>query len=292
MCGLVGFISSKHYGAGTNDAKTFWNLLLADTVRGVDGTGMYWQDDDGKQWYYKDAVPAAQGFTRYAVDDFIDSARFAVGHNRAATLGSIDKDHTHPFVFENVIGAHNGTIQDWKKLGDVKTSTMDSMAVFELLDRIDPNNTTEVTELLADIGSGAYTLVWHDNRINKLCFARNNQRPMHMVLTTGGDLWFGSELRMLQWCLHRNDIKMKTSWGLDATTLLRIDVTGKEAPESHRYTANYGSSWGNSAYGTGGSNYWTGYGYSGAGYQTGAYQTAWKDLDDDTEDAQYTEIMF
>lgn len=269
MCGIVGFISGKSLGASDSDCKAFYNLLLADTVRGEDGTGMYWQDDQGKNWYYKDVGPAAQVVTRATVKKFLDDSRFAVGHNRAATLGELDKEHTHPFVYENVTGVHNGTVNGWRELG-AKEAKMDSMAIFECLDGTDPD-AEETSKLIAKIGGGAYSLVWHDKRIDALRFARNAQRPMNFIETLDGSLWFGSELRMLEWVLDRNNQRFSRSFALDTNTLVTIPVNGGDI-HTLGYTPDYGttstSKWG--SYGSIGSSWdddWDelGWGYSPRG---------------------------
>lgn len=267
MCGIVGFISNKTYGPGVSDAKAFYNLLLADTVRGGDGTGMFWIDDKDKPWYYKDVGPAASVVDRSTVEKFLDDARFAVGHNRAATLGALDKDNTHPFVYDHVLGVHNGTVSGWASLGATE-ATMDSMAIYECLNNTESDEEA-VTEFLAKI-NGAYALVWYDRRIKSLRFARNSQRPMNLILTKAGDLWFGSELRMLEWCLDRNSIKMAKSWSLDTNCLVTVPVHGGEL-SSFDYLPSYSSS----------GNYWTG----GTSYPTyGGYDNTyedawWKDSD-------------
>jgi predicted glutamine amidotransferase len=266
MCGIVGFVSTKGLGASTSDVKAFYNLLLADTARGADGTGMYWQDDKGKMWYYKDVGPASSVVTRGDVEKFLDDARFAVGHNRAATLGAVDKDTTHPFTYEHVIGVHNGTVAGWKSLG-AKEATMDSMAIFELLNEVDDDDTS-ITDFLAKLGSGAYSLVWHDKRSDVLRFARNSQRPMCMVLAKNGDLWFGSERRMLEWALDRNSIKMDKSWSLDTNCLFTLPLDGKAAPSAYHYTPEYTSTY-TSGYASG--RTWPMY---GGGYDD-TFEDAW-----------------
>src|SRR3546814_12623264 len=41
-----------------------------------------------------------------------------IGHNRAATLGKVNGLNAHPFRYDNIMGAHNGTLdtQSWLRL--------------------------------------------------------------------------------------------------------------------------------------------------------------------------------
>lgn len=242
---------------------------------------MYWMDDKGKRWYWKEPKTAGECLNKTIIGDFLDDTRFAVAHNRAATLGGVDKESTHPFTCGNVIGVHNGTVRDWKTaLPDVK-ATMDSQAIFEALENTDPEPEA-VNEVLKKIDSGAYALVWHDMRVNELRMVRNGDRPL-FILSTRSAMWFGSEIRMLEWALYRNTEVPVASFKLKPHKLLCVKDTGGEAQvhematEPVRYNS-YGYKGNTTTYG------WTD-GKSKVGkdlalnrfddYETDAYYQAW-----------------
>lgn len=232
MCGIVGFIHRSSAGAGSSEAKIMRELSVADIVRGYDGTGVFYhkekKGDENKLWYVKDAVVATDLLSRTEWNGHVRDAKFCVVHNRASTVGADTKANTHPFICNNVIGVHNGTIASWRqlKVGDGKPS-MDSEAVYMMLDNLNPDPDA-IGKALGEycVEYGAYSLVWWDHRINKLRFARNYQRPMNMVRTTSA-IWFGSELRMLEWVLHRNREVMIEGWSNKAYHLIDVSLDGE-----------------------------------------------------------------
>lgn len=227
MCGIVGVFSTRSYGMAQDEVKALYNLVIADSARGEDGTGMYWMDCDGKRWYWKEAKTAGECMNKRIMRDFLDDARLAVCHNRAATLGAVDKESTHPFSTGNIIGVHNGTVSGWKAAFPEAKSTMDSMAIFEALEDTDPDPEA-VNEVLKKIDAGAYALVWHDMRVNELRLVRNSDRPLYIVSTRDA-MWFGSEIRMLEWALYRNTETPVSSFKLDPHLLLCVPDGGGEA---------------------------------------------------------------
>jgi predicted glutamine amidotransferase len=252
MCGIIGCYTTGGYGMSADEMKTFYNLLIADSARGEDGTGFFWKDiDTDKRWFWRNADRAGVGISKSQVLDMIYDARLVVGHNRAATMGNIDDDHTHPFNHGQVLGVHNGTVRGWEKLlPDVKDALMDSDAIIRSLAEADPDPEA-VDEVLQKISTGAYALVWHDDRVDELRMVRNDDRPMHIVCTDRA-VWFGSEVRMLEWALYRNTEYPRVGFKLDTHTLLSIKVGGeaKVIPmtEPSRVTSGYNT--------TGYTTYW------------------------------------
>lgn len=235
MCGIVGYFANSRSGMWSGDISTVRDLVAADTVRGDDGTGLFFVKKDTKSselecWYHKKPVTGPELLTTSQEwKSMLDGSRFVVAHNRAATIGSVTEDNTHPFTYGTVTGVHNGTVRSWKHTfaSHVDKAEMDSQAVFEALSKVQPDQKS-VAKLLATIDSGAYSLVWWDGRIEKLRFARNSQRPMHFVLTNGG-FFFGSELRMLEWVLDRNGKKMLKALSTKTLTLIDVPMDGEPA---------------------------------------------------------------
>jgi glutamine phosphoribosylpyrophosphate amidotransferase len=232
MCGIVGFISNRADGATILDAKIMRELAIADIVRGYDGTGMFYRkkksgDKDTKIWYYKGPKLATDLLSRYEWQAQLDEARFCVVHNRASTIGGNTEENTHPFVEAHVVGVHNGTLSGWRGLSS--TARMDSHAMFVKLSDTDPDP-AEVAQVLASssVVYGAYSLVWWDHRIERLRFTRNYRRPMHMITTERG-VFFGSELRMVEWILDRNEVHMYDSWSTKEYIIIDVPMDGSEA---------------------------------------------------------------
>jgi hypothetical protein len=271
MCGIVGYISLIESGAGTTQGEVMRDLVTANTVRGFDGTGLFTVPaaKGGSAEYMK--IVDTGGNLMGSKSEWIkmcDDTRFAVGHNRAATSGDINEECTHPFVTENVIGVHNGTISGWKTMFTGVKASMDSEAVYEKLSSVG-EDTDSITEVLSSISHGAYTLVWYDMRSDKLHIARNEQRPLNFALTNGA-MYFASELKMLEWVLHRQKVTVYNTLSLDTYTLLSIPREGEVeiADYEPEYTTSYGNStssgWGNWWGGNNNTSY-----LGGAAYQAG-----------------------
>lgn len=233
MCGIVGAFNLTASGMDRFDAGALVQLAIADTVRGKDGTGLMFYDESAKKgatlYYVKEPATACSFIaSQGGLEGYIEKSRFSVIHNRAATLGKLTEEHTHPFNFGTVSGVHNGTVSSWKTLlsEHIEAAEMDSQAIMEALSKIDPDPDA-VGELLGSLEIGAYSLVWWDSRVDALRFARNDDRPMFMV-STRDNLWFGSELRMLEWILDKNRVSMHHSWATKIHHIIDIPVTGAE----------------------------------------------------------------
>lgn len=234
MCGIVGCFVNGASGLFVKEIDTVRDLVTADTVRGYHGTGLFFvkaeKDQPFESFYFKEATPGP-ALMETAGDwrNMLDGARLVVAHNRAATMGDIDEEHTHPFFYGPVIGVHNGTVRNWKSAlaGHVDEAKMDSQGIYEALSKVGPD-AESVTDLLAKLDVGAYSLVWWDDRTQTLRFARNSQRPMNIVLAERG-FYFGSELRMLEWVLDRNNVKMKQAISTKTLSLIDVPLDGTPA---------------------------------------------------------------
>lgn len=118
-----------------------------------------------------------------------------LGHNRSKTVGEVSRKNAHPFMFDDILGAHNGTI-DYMNKGrlergvDFKT---DSEAIF---------NNIQVHGIADTIGkieeSEAYALAWYDRRDNTLNFTRNKHRPLvYCTVNKGKTIFWASTYEIL-----------------------------------------------------------------------------------------------
>src|SRR6476646_5158404 len=138
MCGIVGvvgFLLGK-------DTETFKNLLIVDTLRGFDSTGVFGVRIGGKR--VLTSKQATHCFNLFGRKDFEEAANAnasiaMIGHNRAATSGRIHDVNAHPFTCGDVTGVMNGTLEDSDKkllekmLG--KEYNVDSEALFAAIDQ-------------------------------------------------------------------------------------------------------------------------------------------------------------
>lgn len=127
------------------------------------------------------------------------STKLLLGHNRAATQGKITAENAHPFEFDGLIGAHNGTLDDWtiRNFAEYKNHDVDSHVLFEIL------NNKGVDEMYKNI-SGAMALTWYDKDEKQLHFLRNSQRPLFYAYDKEGTaiLWASEMVFLVGACVR------------------------------------------------------------------------------------------
>lgn len=209
MCGHVGVA-----GTITRDGvDAFCDLLHFDTRRGPHSTGVLavGRGKDPDCDVVKMAVPALYLMETKLFDQKVTTGKSVLlGHNRFATVGKINRANAHPFEFEHVIGAHNGTIAYSDRdciIGGDKFDT-DSEGIFNMINELGVEQT--IPELY-----GAWALVWYDKRDHSINFIRNSERELYYVLAEDGkSLWWASEAGMLHAALRRRGIAYETAWML------------------------------------------------------------------------------
>lgn len=192
------------------EVGTFEKLLFADTFRGPHSTGVFarrtmWMDAEEHVSIplYKKAVEGpefleTQGWadTSRGFKDVAKFPNFIVGHNRYATVGTINDENAHPFKHGDITLVHNGTLLDQTLLPDHRQFDVDSENVCHSINKIGASETIQNLD-------GAFVLIWHDAKDDTLHIIRNDERPFHLAKTQSGD-WFGaSEEAMLMWILKR-----------------------------------------------------------------------------------------
>ena len=177
MCGLVGLAGNLN----DSHKKVFRSLLLLDTVRGWDSTGVLRVPSTISA--FKTSVAKELGtpyelFTTSTMFDMknlvLGNNRVLLGHNRYATMGAVDIEGAHPFTFGPIIGAHNGTLKDWKNLSGFYEHSVDSKAIFQNIYEYGIEHTWSNF-------TGAAALSWWNEKEKTLNFARNNDRPLFMA---------------------------------------------------------------------------------------------------------------
>lgn len=198
MCGIVGTLG---WGRPTEIQKFMKHGLFIDTLRGFDSTGIACINKDHKPLVLKSLL---SGY------DFVQTQRFDkivsglhtlyIGHNRAATRGTVNVDNAHPFEQNPVTLVHNGTLDSWNKLSK-EYFTSDSQAIAQGLAEVE--EAEAIPEFLESI-HGAFALAWYDERTNLFNLARNDKRPMVVAWVDKLDqIVFGSEELILRLAADR-----------------------------------------------------------------------------------------
>ncbi len=235
MCGLVGIVTKGQGGFTKEQVDIFDNLLYLDALRGMDSTGVFLVNRDGEMNLAKEAS-AAHDFRKdkeykSLLNQAYQRGRAMIGHNRAATKGTIIDENAHPFVVDDRITlCHNGTLWgDHRKLANVD---VDSHAIAHVIH----DNGDDVEKALQQV-NGAFALIWHDFKNNTLNFIRNTQRPLHFVEVPSGWIW-ASEANMLEWIITRHGLKpIKPVALLEEGVLTKFDFSNNTwKVDSHKIT--------------------------------------------------------
>lgn len=210
MCGLVGIISTIPITQQLQRAFSW--MLLFDEVRGQHSTGVLavtdWDKDNTATHLKKSVGGQSNYFKEHGVGVKNDKVHLGninilMGHNRWATQGAVNAENAHPFEFDHVIGAHNGTLPSYqaKSLEGGKDFDVDSQALYNHIDKKGVKDLWENT-------NGAMALTWYNKTEKSFNIARNNDRPLHfIILDDGKTMVYASEPWMMYIALSRADVK-------------------------------------------------------------------------------------
>ncbi|MGL4568737.1 MAG: class II glutamine amidotransferase [Fusobacteriaceae bacterium] len=140
-----------------------------------------------------------------------------LGHNRYATQGDILEETSHPFEFENIIGAHNGTVYQYslKNFHGFSNYNIDSQIIFSHL-----NNTMDINKVWKD-AEGAMALVWWDKQNKTLNLIRNKERTLFFTYTKDyKNLIYASEYWMITVGALRNGVEIEEIKKVEDTDIL------------------------------------------------------------------------
>ncbi len=234
---------------GGNHEGAVKDLLVIDSLRGNHSVGLASVNNQGVVRLAKHAMLPQVFLSQKDVQDlFLGINRVMIGHNRFATQGAINSDNAHPYAFEHIVGAHNGTLRNQKLLPDHDKFEVDSQV---LLNAIDKQGTDKVDDKI----SGAFALTWYDKRDNTLHMWRNTERPLFYCFTEDRKVMFwASEEAMLNLALSRKQIKFTKPVALPVNKeyIFSIDlgfnkemeepvVLDRKSYTAPVYTGNYGN---------------------------------------------------
>lgn len=205
MCGLLGVAGS----IADPDRIVFHNLIWISAIRGDDGTGVA-TVPVGKPdeiTLVKSSGGPERLFDRKAYYNAVGQNKMLMlGHNRRKTIGDASWLNAHPFEFENIVGAHNGSLSAFtrRKLKNPNSFDTDSETLYDTMN----DEGIEKTIKLLDSGpSDAYALTWYDKRDHTINLLRNAERPLYYVFNKAHTvLYWASEIAFLYTALNHNRI--------------------------------------------------------------------------------------
>jgi hypothetical protein len=202
MCGIVGM-------AGELDGKTdkvLKHLLIFDTVRGEDSTGVASVGRHNEDVLVAKTLGCPHELFEHRLYGKAITGRqnrVVIGHNRYATSGGVSKATAHPFEFDTLVGVHNGTLHNKHVLDNAGDYKVDSENLYH---HIEKNGLDAAIKIIR----GAWALVWWDKEDETINFLRNKERTLYYCVNEAGNqLYWASEAWMLEIALGRNDIKHK-----------------------------------------------------------------------------------
>lgn len=167
MCGLIGYSGKENF-----DPEKIKVLLLYNMSRGEDSSGYYTKEDG----LNKEAGKLIEHLHNYK----LTPSKTLMAHTRYGTTGLKNKDNSHPFEYDKVVGCHNGKIENWTQLcWDKKYNltyrdmNVDSQVLIKLLNDIGPKAAIPVCK------GPIATLFVDKGTPNILNVFRNSDRPLY-----------------------------------------------------------------------------------------------------------------
>ena len=167
MCGLVGF-SGK---ADTSVLKAL-HLLADNDSRGGHSTGMFVNNK-----IYK---TLDESMNIYPMLKTNVTGSVLIGHTRYGTHGANTTENAHPFQHKNIIGAHNGVLDNYEEVGkkfNINKTTVDSEMIIKVL-----GETNDPKNLGLFGGTKAVLYTAGDNRL----YAYRHNNPLFYLRTENG----------------------------------------------------------------------------------------------------------
>lgn len=251
MCRLGGIVLTNRPRPVEQYREIAEDLLMLivnmERALGGDGNSITFHYPDGSHYIIKDHRKANRLFGRYEeIVKRLEGAIIVQCHSRLSTCGPSEQhENMHPFIHGDVVGCHNGQIDDqsiWQELEELghdgPYSTTDSEAIFAALDffahDLHPKSVQPVIDMLH--GTYAITAVSKTRPdtlfmlagSNPLCYWHNQKK---------GILWYASTPSLLPDTLNIPKKKRKKkTWDrykqqYTETTVKELDVYELEEGE-------------------------------------------------------------
>lgn len=185
MCGHVGVAGKLEF----KDEALMKRLLVFDYFRGPDSTGLAALRNNGEVKIAKCAGSPIDLFDTGRFKEALSGHNSTVfmGHNRFMTKGKITSQNAHPWQFGDIVGCHNGTLDQasWDELVKMtgEKTEVDSMALIQAIAMFGPEKVIPKIR-------GAWALVWFNTKENTLNFLRNKERPFWLAYSKALDKIF------------------------------------------------------------------------------------------------------
>lgn len=226
MCGIVGIIQTDLGGVSDRYYEVFNQMLIANALRGQDGTGVFAATDWGASKTLKVSghpfnLLNSPEYEKWTKDRQKKSSRFIIGHNRLATTGKKTLQNAHPFVHKHITMVHNGTLDKFSTDLDLKKYEVDSEALCASIAEDGIDKAMSKT-------AGAWAIIFHNSQDNTLNILRNFERPLFFCRDQFFNrILLASEPGMMQWIIDRNGLgkDLKPAF-VPGNTLHTISLSG------------------------------------------------------------------
>lgn len=205
MCGLVGVAGALL----TKDEGLIKRMLLIDYLRGMDATGLAALRNDGEIHIAKASVDPITlfDFPKFRTALNGNMSLVFLGHNRAQTRGINRVANAHPFQFDHIVGAHNGTLE-WASHQAIEKELnqkfdVDSQAILAAIAAMGVKDALSLMK-------GSWSLTWIDTKENTLNFLRNKERPLTFAYNEDFNrLYWASESRFIEYAVETSGYNEK-----------------------------------------------------------------------------------
>ena len=229
MCGIVGYISVTPQGISKKESQFFEDLLIADSVRGRDGTGVVKVNQKGESLFLKKAggpfeLFSSPNYNQFHIKQQNEKITALIGHNRFGTTGSALTECAHPFTFGNITMVHNGTLLRHSPLPKFMQFRTDSEALCSAINDLGIQDTIKKVW-------GSFSIVYFNAQDNTINFARNEHRPLFFCeIVKDTSFAFASEDDMLAWFIKRHfpDAHQQQIYDLVPYNLMTIALSSKK----------------------------------------------------------------